>query len=67
LPHKRYFDFFDFFAITAVSATLSFLHQRFELREGEVQNLNCLLQLRRHHELLPQPEVMSEFYFESHW
>ena len=25
-----------------------------------------MLQLRRHYELLPQPEVVSEFYFESH-
>src|SRR5713101_5859707 len=41
------------------------LHQRFELRQGELQNLNCLLQLRRHHELLTQPKVMSEFYFQS--
>lgn len=43
------------------------LHQRFELRQGELQNLNCLPQLRCHHELLTQPKVMSEFYFENHW
>ncbi len=49
------------------------LHQRFELREGELQNFNCLLQLRRHHELLQQsehvpvllrePSVLSVLYF----
>src|SRR6516225_5699762 len=42
------------------------LDNGFQLGQGKLQYLYCLLQLRRHHELLPQPEVVSEFYFESH-
>src|SRR5713226_3618599 len=70
---QRYFDLFRFLRGNGGLGHAFVLHQRFELREGELQNLNCLLQLRRHHELLQQsehvpvllrePSVLSVLYF----
>ena len=42
------------------------LHDRFEFRERKLQNFDRLLELRRHHQLLAKPQILSEFYFQRH-